>query len=116
MRISKGLKQGYDLQDLALGTAVSVGKSALSEREKASLLPGLVRSWEIATERVRILRNRPLPGSMKPKAAKPTQRRRMFESPLEYVPASEGADLTDGSSGDEVAKGAVNLDAHDSHP
>ena len=62
-----GLKQAIELQDLAYQAAMSI-RRGLSPNEKISredaiALTNLVRAWESCQERIRIHRNKPLPGS-----------------------------------------------------
>ena len=72
MRITKGLKQAYDMQDFAFDSAMSLRQSLEKNgrievtREDAQAIAMLVRAWEQAQDRVRIHRNKPLPGSMRP--------------------------------------------------
>lgn len=72
MRVSKGLKQAYDVQDFAYaalmalrGTLSKDGSLAIT-RDDATAIGQLVCSWEAAQERIRIHRGKPLPGSLKP--------------------------------------------------
>lgn len=80
MKVSKGLKQAYDLQDVLYSAVMSVKEQCVEEGGKlvvnnqtALALARLSTAWEGATDRVRILRGRPLPGSFKPtpKKSKP---------------------------------------------
>jgi hypothetical protein len=75
------VKQALALQDLAYKAALATG-SALSPgekfpREDAIALAALLKSWDTLSNRVRILRGKPLPGSRRPPAtvAKSTERR-----------------------------------------
>jgi hypothetical protein len=72
MKISKGLKQAYELQDfthsatLALrDTLIRDGKLRVN-REDAAAISSLVKAWELCQERIRIHRNKPMPGSLRP--------------------------------------------------
>lgn len=82
VKISKGLKQAYELQDLMYHTALALKESLLKDgklviaREDAHAFSQLIRSWEIAQERIRIHRNKPLPGSRKHAAQEPKDKRR----------------------------------------
>jgi hypothetical protein len=75
---NRGLKQAYDLRDLAASEAVRLNGMALGERETASSratsIAGLIKAWDIASDRLRIMRNRPLPGSLRPE--RPTPKRK----------------------------------------
>jgi hypothetical protein len=82
MRISKGLKQAYDLMDFTYAATVALrdacgsgkrGKLTIS-REDASAIAALVKAWELTADRVRVLRGKPLPGALRPD--KPTPRRK----------------------------------------
>jgi len=76
MKISKGLKQAYDLQDFAYSAALALRESLLKDgklvilrsqaREEASAICSLVKAWESCQERIRIHRNKPMPGVLKP--------------------------------------------------
>src|SRR5947207_1857389 len=76
-RISKGLTQAYQLQDLVFDAAISLRNSLAREggllkiaREDASAIAALVKAWDSCQERIRIHRNKPLPGSFRPKPEK----------------------------------------------
>src|SRR5271169_4734406 len=69
------LKQALELQAAAYKLAMDVcdapSLSEKSSREKALLLPPLVRAWDICTNRIRILRGRAMPGSKRPARDEP---------------------------------------------
>ena len=72
MRISKGLKQAYELQDFTYDAALALrdslrnrGKLVIT-REDASAIGSLVKAWESCQERIRIHRNKPMPGVLRP--------------------------------------------------
>ena len=73
-KISKGLKQAYELQDFAFNAAMAVKRSLVREdeskmkvtREDSVAICNLIKSWESCQERVRIHRGKPLPGSRRP--------------------------------------------------
>ena len=79
---SRALTQCLDIQNLAYETAMAF-KSLPSSDEaverharKCMALAQVSRAWEAAANRARILRGRPLPGSLRPKTVvKPQQRR-----------------------------------------
>ena len=80
MRISKGLKQAYDLQDFTYAAALALrdslrsrGKLVIS-RENATAIASLVKAWESCQERIRIHRNKPMPGVLRPENPKPRKR------------------------------------------
>jgi hypothetical protein len=80
MRISKGLKQAYDLQDFTYAAALALRDShrkrgkLLISREDASAIGSLVKAWESCQERIRIHRNKPMPGVLRPEKPKPRKR------------------------------------------
>jgi hypothetical protein len=80
MRISKGLKQAYDLQDFTYAAALALrdslrhrGKLVISSKD-ASAIGALVKAWESCQERIRIHRNKPMPGVLRPEKPKPRKR------------------------------------------
>jgi hypothetical protein len=86
-KISKGLKQAYELQDLTYKIAVSMSKS-LSDGQKiprgdAVAYTHVVKAWDSCQERIRIHRGKPLPGSCRPGPAqvKPTKKPRAKNAP-----------------------------------
>ena len=73
MRASKGLLQAYDVQNFAHAAIMSFKRQVTKEDGSvvlgeygAQVLLQLVKAWETAQDRVRIHRNKPLPGSLKP--------------------------------------------------
>jgi hypothetical protein len=89
MKISKGLKQAYALQDFTFESALALKQSLTGEggtlkiaRDDAMAITALIRAWETCQERIRIHRNKPLPGSLKPEKAKPKIMRRRGAMPL----------------------------------
>jgi hypothetical protein len=80
MRISKGLKQAYDLQDFTFQAALALKQSLTKEdgtltvtRDDAMAIKQLVSAWESAQHRVAFHRKMPSPGSLRPQA-KPARR------------------------------------------
>ena len=72
-RISKGLKQAYELQDLTFQAAMSFKASLTGEdgklkitREDAQSLAALAKTWEKCQDRIRVHRGRPMPGTIGP--------------------------------------------------
>lgn len=72
---SKALIQAYDIQDLAYQAIMQFKADRMNSKGELVLgkfdamkLTQLVKSWEIAQERVRINRNKPLPGSLRPES------------------------------------------------
>lgn len=90
MKVSKGLKQAYDLQDFTYSAVMALKDSLCQDdklkvtREDATAIGHLVRAWDSCQERVRIHRNKPLPGSFKPvkKPAGGTEPAEMTPMPL----------------------------------
>jgi hypothetical protein len=77
MKISKGLQQAYQVQDFTHSALMAMkedlskeGKLTLT-RDDATAISHLVRAWQAAQERIRIHRNKPLPGTVKPQAKAP---------------------------------------------
>jgi hypothetical protein len=64
-----GLLQAYELRDLAWGLAKKLGTGTANETEQKAArdVTGLIRAWSEADDRVRIHRNKPLPGTLRPK-------------------------------------------------
>lgn len=69
----KGLTQAYELQDYVFDACMALKRSQTQPdgqlkitREDAQAINALVRSWESAQERIRIHRNKPMPGSLRP--------------------------------------------------
>ena len=95
MRISKGLRQAYELQDFTHEAALALrdslrhrGKLVIS-REDASAIGSLVKAWESCQERIRIHRNKPMPGVLRP--AKPKAReKRVSPASVREVRAAQG--------------------------
>lgn len=79
MANGKGLSQAYDLRDLAAREALAIGNDCptnpplkpVERARRALAISALVKAWETASDRVRILRGHPLPGSRKPEPRKP---------------------------------------------
>ena len=70
--------QAYELRDFAYEQAVKLRQvecaNAGEEVQRARGIADLVRSWTVAQDRIRIMRGRPLPGSLRPEK-KPRRRR-----------------------------------------
>lgn len=67
---NRGLAQAYDIRDIAAKEAIELGRAEtkdLSERlARAKAMQSLASVWSDASDRIRILRGRPLPGSRRP--------------------------------------------------
>ncbi len=65
-----GLTQAYDLRDLAVQEAFALRDATGSELKerlaRAKAIQAYGTLWREASDRIRILRGRPLPGSLKP--------------------------------------------------
>lgn len=90
-RISKGLTQAYQLQDFTFEAAMSLRAALTKEdgtlklaREDAQAIASLVKSWESCQERIRIHRNKPMPGSLRPPTA--SQKRRQVLEQRRHEP------------------------------
>ena len=73
------LRQALDLQKLAYQVAMDLSEPGSSEvedqrRARAQAVASAIKAWELATDRARIVRGKPLPGSMRPES-KPTKRK-----------------------------------------
>jgi hypothetical protein len=66
----RGLCQAYDLRDFAASEALALKDVPVSDPEdryaRARALRDLASVWETASDRIRLLRGRPLPGSLRP--------------------------------------------------
>lgn len=89
----KSITQAVILKDLTFEGAVEVGK-AIKEPDEgetrvklAMSLAALVKSWDSACERIRILRMKPMPGSLRPEAPIKKPRRRSPGAPAGPLPA-----------------------------
>jgi hypothetical protein len=101
MRLTKGLKQAYDMQDVAYDTAMALRKKVsdpetgnvnvnVIDKDTANAIATLIKAWDTAQDRVRIHRGRPLPGVLKPesrKASKPASA--LLDIARDASPASE---------------------------
>lgn len=71
--IRRTLQQAADLQQLAFESACAI-KAAVSPEElelaqaRAKAVYDATKSWDISVDRVRIVRNKPMPGSLRPEA------------------------------------------------
>ena len=67
-----GLTQAYELRDLASEHAYELRDcEAVTVQDKASraqALRNLASVWEVASERIRIIKGKPMPGSLRPMA------------------------------------------------
>jgi len=95
MKISKGLKQAYALQDFVFDATLALkrrlrntGKLVIG-REDASAIASLVKAWEACQERIRIHRYKPMPGVLRPEKAKPRKSLVARASEGEPTPALE---------------------------
>jgi len=97
---SRGLTQAYILRDLAANTAMALRANMTDEsgnliirRDEfgkpvdAPAIAQLIRAWSEAREAIRILRGRPLPGSLRPER-KPSKRKPRASGPV-APPASQ---------------------------
>jgi hypothetical protein len=69
---NRGLKQAYDFRDLAANEAMMLKDEApktIEERvSRAQALRSLAYVWSEASERIRIIKGKPMPGSLRPVA------------------------------------------------
>ena len=76
---NRGLAQAYEFRDLAAEEAQKLralpsAANMVESQARARALRDLCTVWRDASERIRILRNRPLPGSLRPEK-KPAKRK-----------------------------------------
>jgi outer membrane protein TolC len=75
-----GLAQAYDIRDIAAKYALSLEKTKIDgldeQAARAQALRNLAQVWDTASERIRIIRGRPLPGSLRPKSLPPAKSKR----------------------------------------
>ena len=83
---NRGLTQAYVLRDLTCERAMALKDEPYDEGEtkasRAQAICALVRAWEGATSQIRILRGKPLPGSLRP-IAKPKKQKVISSAPSE---------------------------------
>lgn len=84
------LLQVLDLQKAAFDVAMSLREDALNaalskeQRAKtATALSNMIKAWDSAEDRKRIIRGKPLPGSLRPEKAKPKKSPTTFATPEE---------------------------------
>ena len=75
------------------GDAVGI----IKDRIKPSDLAQLARAWNVLEDRKRILKGRPLPGSLKPVPAKPKRVRWGSMVPLDLLPEGEAEPMAEES-------------------
>lgn len=72
---NRGLTQAYDFRDFAAEEAMRLKDEVVTTLQeklaRAKALQALAVVWTDASDRIRILRGRPLPGSLKPEPRKP---------------------------------------------
>ena len=81
MGYGKGARQAYDIRALTAAEAIALlrqdAPALPADRfRRAMAVTSLVKAWEAASERLRIARGQPLPGSLRPAQSKPRQPRR----------------------------------------
>jgi hypothetical protein len=88
---NRGLKQAYDLRDAAASEAIALlavepPADPIARSRRASAVAALVKAWEAASERIRIARGQPLPGSRRPGPRQPTRAPRRGLAPDQPEP------------------------------
>lgn len=97
------LHQCLDLQNLAFNAAlcyrpiVEHAQTKILDSRIASAIASLVKAWDLTQDRKRILRGRPLPGSLKPEPIKRAKRKHTDLSPVESLPEKESLSRPDPS-------------------
>lgn len=69
MKVSKGLTQAYQVQDLAFEALMQIRRETIGQplgKDAVTSLAALGRLWVDAQERIRVHRGKPLPGSRRP--------------------------------------------------
>lgn len=81
---SIGLSQSYTLRELAFKIAIQLASGSLKGKEhaQAKLTLDAIKAWETADERVRIHRNKPLPGTRSTKPEKQPKAERAIPAPV----------------------------------
>jgi hypothetical protein len=103
-RIGNSLRQATALQRLAFETANSLAlriRNATNgaSREDCTALAHVIRAWEGCTERIRILKGKPMPGSLRPSVKENARGLVVSDfSALDKATASEFAALDTGRS------------------
>ncbi len=81
-----GLGQAYKLRNLSADQALALGReSGTDPKNKIAYAQGicaLIKAWAEASDRIRILRGKPLPGSLRP-IAKPKKAKHISSAPSE---------------------------------
>lgn len=88
--IRSTLRQALDLQKLAYQVAMDLSQPSSAEvedqrRARAQAVASAIKAWELASDRARIARKQPLPGSLRPEA-KPKRSRKQPQTFLESLP------------------------------
>ena len=72
---ARGLTQAYEFREIASMHALELKDTPAGNLEelatRAQALRNLANVWSLASDRIRILRGRPLPGSLRPEPKKP---------------------------------------------
>jgi hypothetical protein len=86
----KSLRQVVALQDAAFEVAMTLREDAVQpglnreQRAKvATAMSNLIKAWDSAEDRKRIIRGKPLPGSLRPEKPKPKKQSNAFVIPEE---------------------------------
>lgn len=89
---NRGLKQAYDFRDIAANEAKSLMECVCTTLEdkvtRARALKDCNSVWYAASERIRIIKGKPMPGSLRP-IAKPKKVRTISTAPLEQLPIEQ---------------------------
>lgn len=100
---NRGLIQAYKLRDFAAATAMALQESmrnpdgSLTIRRDedgkpvdAAAVTALVKAWAEAMEAIRIIRGKPLPGSLKPERRRRVEKARPVVELMPVEPVQEG--------------------------
>src|SRR5438445_2029479 len=89
MPIGAGLRQAYELRDAAAREAIALldvepPADPTARLRRARGAAALVKAWEAASERIRIARGQPLPGSRRPGPRQPARTVRRGLAPTNH--------------------------------
>lgn len=99
------LKQGISLQDTAFCAALVLAEelakcSDPSVRARlGSSLASVLKAWDAAVDRVRVIRNKPLPGSLRPSGPRAGRGQRDYTTVVRSEPAETLAAEGEGEGG-----------------
>jgi hypothetical protein len=112
MIVSKGLKQAYDMQDFAYSVVMALreqltqdGKVKAPDKDMASSIATLGRTWKDAQEQIRIHKGKPLPGSLTHEKVKQGRQARSLGASMlasmhaDHMPSGQASEQPDAGQG-----------------